>query len=236
MNGSKSHGPNSVISMLHHYLLIHGKQERNYHFHADNCVGQNKNKSVLAYFMWRVLVGLNEEILLSFMRFGNTRCTVDACFGLLKKCYRSSECDTIQHVKDTVEISAACNHAQLFEWEWREWYKFLASCFKPFPGIRKIQHLRFSQNSPGIVFTRTACDSAESEYNLQKRGVRATRFSSDNLPPVLIPAGLSIDRAQYLHNDVRPFVRPEFRDTLCPSPAGLDLKVFVMTKYCINTL
>ena len=85
VNGSKSHGPNSVISMLHHYLQVHGKQERICHFHADNCVGQNKNKSVLAYFMWRVLVALDEEIILSFMRVGHTRCSVDACFGLLKK-------------------------------------------------------------------------------------------------------------------------------------------------------
>ena len=81
-NGSKSHGPNSVISMLHHYLEVHGKREPKCHFHADNCVGQNKNKSVLAYFMWRTLVGLNEEIMLSFMRVGHTRCMVDACFGL----------------------------------------------------------------------------------------------------------------------------------------------------------
>jgi len=33
------------------------KKEPNYHFHADNCVGQNKNKSVLAYFMWRTYIG-----------------------------------------------------------------------------------------------------------------------------------------------------------------------------------
>ena len=43
-NGSKSHGPNAVISMLHHYLAMHGLQEPQCHFHADNCVGQNKKK------------------------------------------------------------------------------------------------------------------------------------------------------------------------------------------------
>ena len=52
INGSKSHGPNCVISMLHHYLEVHGQQEPEVNFHADNCVGQNKNKSVLAYLMW----------------------------------------------------------------------------------------------------------------------------------------------------------------------------------------
>ena len=84
-NGAKSHGPNSVISMLHPYLAVYGKQEPECHFHADNCVGPklNINRSVLAYFMWRTLVGLNKEITLSFMRVGHTRCMVDTCFGLL---------------------------------------------------------------------------------------------------------------------------------------------------------
>ena len=71
-----------MISMIHHYLEVHGKKELN--FHADNCVGQNKNKTVL-----------------------------DACFGLLKKRYRSSDCDTMEHLKTTVELSSRSNVAQL---------------------------------------------------------------------------------------------------------------------------
>ena len=119
-NGTKSYGPNSVISMLHHYLAVHGEQESESHLHADNCVGQNKNKSVVAYFMRCTLVDLNKEITLSFMRVGHTRCMVDACFGLLKQHYRSSECDKVQHLDATVQASAKCNSAQLIDWEWRE--------------------------------------------------------------------------------------------------------------------
>lgn len=92
LNGSKSHGPNSVISMLHHYLTMHGRQEPQWHFHAENCVGQNKNKSVMAYLMWHTLVGLNDEITISFMRVGHTCCMVDACFGMLKKLSTFSSC------------------------------------------------------------------------------------------------------------------------------------------------
>ena len=46
-NGTKSHALNSVISMLHHYLAVHGKQESECHFHADNCLGQNINNLLL---------------------------------------------------------------------------------------------------------------------------------------------------------------------------------------------
>ena len=164
-NGSKSHGPNSVISMIHHYLAVHGKQEPTCHFHADNCVGQNKNKSVVAYFLWSTLVGLNEEITLSFMRVGHTRCMVDACFGLLKKHYRSSDCDTVKQLGAIVEASATCNSTQLFDWEWWEWDKFLLLKFNPLPGICKIQHFHFSREAPGIVFTRTSVDTAGIIYH-----------------------------------------------------------------------
>ena len=219
INGSKSHGPNSVISMVHHYLEVHSKKEPICHFHADNCVGQNKKKSVLAYFMWRTLVGLNEEIILSFMRVGHTRCMVDACFGLLKKRYRSSDCDTMEHLKTTVELSAKCNSVQFYSWEWREWDSFLSTSFRPYPGIRKIQHFRFTNKSPGIVFTRAACDDPESQFNLLKRGVRVNQFRVDRLPQILAPPGISATRAQYLHDEIREFVFPEFRDALCPSPS-----------------
>ena len=70
--------------MLHHYLAEHSRNEPRLHFHADNCVGQNKNKTVLAYFMWCTIVGLSEEVTLSFMRVEHTQRVVDACFGLLK--------------------------------------------------------------------------------------------------------------------------------------------------------
>ena len=59
---AKAHGPNAVISMLHHFLDVHSLSEAVCHLHADNCVGQNKNQYVLGYLAWRVITGLNETI------------------------------------------------------------------------------------------------------------------------------------------------------------------------------
>ena len=84
-NGTSSHGPNNVISMLHHYFAKHGLGEKGCILHADNCSGQNKNRSVIGYLAWRCMVGLHEEIQLSFMIAGHTRCLVDGCFGLIKQ-------------------------------------------------------------------------------------------------------------------------------------------------------
>ena len=51
-------GGNTIISLLHHFLTTHSLGETSVHFHADNCCGQNKNRFLMSYFMWRVLVGL----------------------------------------------------------------------------------------------------------------------------------------------------------------------------------
>ncbi|XP_076086762.1 uncharacterized protein LOC143057345 [Mytilus galloprovincialis] len=39
--------------MLHHYLYGNTYDEKACHFHADNSVGQNKNKTTLHYLLWR---------------------------------------------------------------------------------------------------------------------------------------------------------------------------------------
>ena len=80
VNNGKSHGPNCVVSMIHHYLATHN-HARSLTAHCDNCCGQNKSKSVMAYFCWRIMAGLEDEITLSFMIVGHTRCSVDGGFG-----------------------------------------------------------------------------------------------------------------------------------------------------------
>ena len=40
-------GSNEVISMLHHFFETQGLGEAHCHLHAVNCVGQNKNNTVI---------------------------------------------------------------------------------------------------------------------------------------------------------------------------------------------
>ena len=63
-------------------FFVHGPREECF-LHCDNCRGQNKNRTILAYFAWRILTGRHKKITLSFMIAGNTHCLVDGCFGLL---------------------------------------------------------------------------------------------------------------------------------------------------------
>ena len=40
-------GANTVVSLLHHFFDHHSLGEVDVELHADNCVGQNKNNTVL---------------------------------------------------------------------------------------------------------------------------------------------------------------------------------------------
>ena len=128
-DNAKSHGPNCVVSMLHSYLEKN-EHPQQLHAHCDNCCGQNKNKTMLAYLCWRVLVGLEPDIKLSFMVVGHTRCAVDGGFGVVKKKFRSSDTDTASQLVDLVNSSGLRNTATLCDWQWRSWDSFFMTDFK----------------------------------------------------------------------------------------------------------
>ena len=197
-DGKKCRGPNAVVSMIHHFL---SQEERSLHlsFHADNCVGQNKNRTVLAYMLWRCAVGLSNSIELSFMRVGHTRCAVDGYFGSLKKKFQSSDVDSLQDVEDVTNSSCGPNRAVMFSWQWLDWQSHLDTMFKPLKGIAKFQHFRITKDAPGKVAVRVGPDSEESEEVLLKHGATP----SPDLPPILPVAGLSEAKLQYLENNLK---------------------------------
>ena len=51
-------GANTVVSMLHHFFSTHGLGEKHVHLHADNCVGQNKNNTMIQVSLLKSIVKL----------------------------------------------------------------------------------------------------------------------------------------------------------------------------------
>ena len=70
---------------------------------ADNCVGQNRNWSVTAYIAWWVIVSFTDEVSLSVRTVGQSRCSANGYFALLKKSVGFNEdCETM--------INESCCH------------------------------------------------------------------------------------------------------------------------------
>ena len=202
--------------MLDHYFSNHGLKESVCHCHADNCVGQNKNRFVLGYLAWRVITGRHKEITFSFMEVGHTRCLVDGHFGLIKKMYRRLDCDTVQHLEEAVRRSSKNNIPQLYTWQWRDWDTFINSLFKAVTGIRKYHHFKVSSDFPGFVHARERLTSEVVHIPILKRGITTEKVRCVSLPRVIPPAGLSHDRAHYLYTQIRPFISPQYQDITCP--------------------
>jgi hypothetical protein len=67
----------------------------------------------MQYLAWRVLVGLNETITLSFLIVGHTKFSPNWCFGLFKQVYRRTKIGCLEDIVKVVESVAVINHAQL---------------------------------------------------------------------------------------------------------------------------
>jgi len=106
-------GANSIISMLHHFFEVHGLGETSAHLHADNCTGQNKNRFMMYYLMWRCMTGLHDHITISFLLVGHTKFAPDWPFGLMKQSFHWTKIGDLDDIVNCVAQSSFINVPQL---------------------------------------------------------------------------------------------------------------------------
>ena len=148
---SISKGSNSVISFLHHFFSQFGLGENVVHLHCDNCSGQNKNKYVMWYLLWRCMHGLHESVHVHFMVVGHTKFAPDWCFGLMKQRFRRTPVSSLEEMVGVVRdsTSTGVNIPQLVGDEagnlyvqQYDWQSFLMPFLKPLTGIKSNRHFR----------------------------------------------------------------------------------------------
>ena len=161
--------------MLHHFFEHHGFGETSVHLHADNCTGQNKNRYLMYYLMWRVLSGLHHEVKISFLPVGHTKFSPDWCFGLFKCHYRKIKVCCLDDIVAAVNQSAKPNFAQLVSSQDgatvvqmfnRSKYfkdKTIKTALK---GITQMHHFTFENKYPGKVKVKSHNDECEWTINL----------------------------------------------------------------------
>ena len=219
-------GANTVISLLHHFLDNFTLGEDNLYLHADNCVGQNKNNCVMAYLCWRVIVGLNKTINISFLPVGHTKFSPDGGFGIIKSKFRRNEvccaADMVECIENSTPITKM-NRAQLVgneagemfvnTYDWTKKFKE----FKTIPSIKRYHHFSFSCEKEKFVQCKEYTTSDYVNFCL----LNTKCNPSSEVLSLIEPEGLSTDRQWYLYETIRPLVPTRAQDIICPKPVSL---------------
>lgn len=212
--------------MLHHFFATHGFGERSVHLHANNCTGQNKNRFMMYYLMWRVLCGLHDEITLSFLIVGHTKFAPDWCFGLAKQCFRRTLVSSLDDIANIVARSSIVNIPQLVgtlegdvfvpTYNWSEFFEdhVVKTALR---GISKLQHFRFSCSTPGVVYVKSSSAGSEKKITLIKE--QSWKPLPSDLPEIVVPNGLTSERQLYLYEKIREFCTDSTKDLVCPRPS-----------------
>ena len=225
-----SKGANSMISYLDYFFANVGLGEAVAHLHCDNCSGQNKNKFMIWYLLWRVCTEKHDEITLNFLITGHTKFAPDWCFGLLKQTFRRTPVSCLSDMVSVVNSSTVTgvNIAQLVGKEdgstvvpCKNWQSFLETSFKTLPNIKAFHYFRFLASERGIVYAKIHADSPEERFDL----ARSKDLDFSGQPDIISPPGLDSARQTYLFNNIRVFCTDETKDLVCPKPADVSQPV-----------
>ncbi len=217
-------GANEVISFLHDFFANRTIQTPNIRLHADNCRGQNKNKYVMWYLLWLAATERVKRIEFKFMMKGHTHFIVDSGIGHAKQELRRSDVFCLNHWAAIINQSATANTAKVVDASYvYDWKNALQPYFKTFAGISKFQHFAVDSAEPGWLLTRYGF--AESVWEKRKllksdRSLNTEEFN--NLPQYLSTVGFKGGKPakeNALFENLRQYVRDEWKDELCPDPS-----------------
>ena len=156
---------------------------------------------------------------------GHTKFKCDGSFGLIKKLYRKTRVDCVDHVVEVVKRSspAGLNKAQCYEggkgFQYLDIKSILGIYFKKLPSIQKYQHFLFEATNLDMVKAQEIANGPFAEFNLLKTKKTDIFEEIRTLSIlVLIPPPLDYKRQEYLYQNIHPFVRDEFKDITCPKP------------------
>jgi hypothetical protein len=99
-------GPNGTLSRVFDGIKQLNKGEKHLKVTCDNAGGQNKNNTTIWFYLYLVIAGYYESIELNFMVPGHTKSKCDGSFGLIKRLYRNTTVDCVDHVVEVVKRSS----------------------------------------------------------------------------------------------------------------------------------
>src|ERR1700740_3245667 len=134
---------------------------------------------------------------------GHTKFKCDGNFGLIKRLYRKTTVDCVDHVVDVVKRSSIAGLNKARRYNGKEGYQYLnilsslAVYVKKLPGMQKIQHFLFTSANPGVDKAQEIANGPFREFKLLKTSkfetskviekIKASSFS------VLVPSPMKYE-------------------------------------------
>ena len=118
---------------------------------------------------------------------------------------------------------AGLNKAQCYEggkgFQYLDIKSILGIYFKKLPSIQRYQHFLFEASNFGVVKTQEVANGPFAEFSLLKTK-KADIFEEIRTLSILVltPPPLDYKRQEYLYQNIRPFVKDEYKDIICPKP------------------
>jgi hypothetical protein len=163
---------------------------------------------------------------------GHTKFDCNRGFGLIKKKYIITNCETILDIEKIVKSSSLTNFAQLIRdpkskkvlVPFHKWTEFFNKFFIKINSITNYHHFRFSSNLNGLIELREYYNSTSTLMNIFKKYLTLESFPFDTEPEIFIPEDLLLSRQIYLYKNIRTFCSNQLNaDLTCPKPTNFHI-------------
>ena len=202
---------NNVATLLLDYIYCLPKEQRiNLILHADNCVGQNKNNTIIKLLSWMCLLGKCNIIEFKFMMKGHTKFSPDSGFKHIKKKFARENVFDLNQVKSVIETSSITNECKVFlSHRFKDFRTKLDLVFNDISGIAKYHVFVFKAECPGVVF----CKKLVNDPTFVEFSTIIEDDLSQNdylfVPDALIPTGVTDKKKRDISRALR-YIPEEF--------------------------
>ena len=88
------------------FFASYGLGESSIHLHANNCAGQNKNRFMMYYQMWRIFPGLHKKVKISFLIVWHAKFSPNWCFGLMEQHFYWNKIEDLDNIANFISLSS----------------------------------------------------------------------------------------------------------------------------------
>jgi len=195
----------------------------------DNCLGQNKNNTVLKLPAWLMAMNYFKEVNFTFLIVGQTKNAADCLFNSLKTEYRLQNLFTFQDLLEAHNRSQMVTVHPASPEDFLDYDKLMNYLYRPLAGIVKKNHIISCVNELQMRLRQSNLEEHNElvvVFNLWKRITsKLSRVEiaeiSNSLLVTIINDGLNLYKAVEMFTKYRPNIPVQFQsDELCAEPSA----------------